>query len=52
MQRFAQTAESVGATNSKLAKTALVADYFRSLPVSEAAIAAVFLSGKLVKILR
>jgi DNA ligase 1 len=46
MQRFAQTAESIAATSSKLAKTALVADYFRSLPVSEAAIAAVFLSGR------
>ena len=46
MLRFAQTAESIGATNSKLAKTALVADYFQSVPVSEAAIAAVFLSGQ------
>jgi DNA ligase-1 len=46
MLRFAQTAESIAATNSKLAKTALVAEYFRSLPVGEAAIAAIFFSGR------
>ena len=46
MLQFAQTAESIGATSSKLAKTALVADYFRSLPVDQAAIAAVFFSGR------
>jgi ATP-dependent DNA ligase len=46
MLRFAQTAESIAATNSKLAKTALVAEYFRSLPVLEAAVAAIFLSGR------
>ncbi len=46
MLRFAQTAESIAATNSKLVKTALVADYLRGLPVSEAAIAAIFLSGR------
>jgi DNA ligase 1 len=46
MLQFAQTAESIAATNSKLAKTALVAEYFRSLPANQAAIAAVFLSGR------
>ncbi len=46
MLQFAQTAESIGATNSKLAKTALVAEYFCSLPVDQAAIAAVFFSGR------
>ena len=46
MLRFAQTAESIAATSSKLAKTALVADYLRALPATEAAIAAVFLSGR------
>ena len=46
MLRFAQTAESIAGTTSKLAKTALVADYFRSLPADEAAIAAIFLSGR------
>ena len=46
MLRFAQTAESVAATNSKLAKAALLADYFRSLSVSESAVAAIFFSGR------
>jgi DNA ligase-1 len=46
MFQFVQTAESVGATASKLAKTALVADYLRALPVDRAAIAAVFFSGR------
>src|ERR1700690_1754502 len=46
MLRFAQTAESIAATNSKLAKTGLVADYFRSLPVAEGATAPTFLSGR------
>jgi len=46
MLRFAQTAELIAATPSKLAKITLVADYFRALPVQEAAIAAIFLSGR------
>jgi DNA ligase 1 len=46
MLRFAETAESIAATSSKLAKTALVADYLRSLASSDAAIAAIFLSGR------
>ena len=46
MLRFAQTADSIAATNSKLAKTALVAAYLKSLPVDEAAIAAISLSGR------
>ena len=46
MLQFAQTAGSVGATASKLAKTALVADYLRALTVDQAAIAAVFFSGR------
>ncbi len=58
MLRFAQTCEAIGATIKKLEKTALVADYLRSLlpttslpmtsqtlPLSEAATAAIFLSG-------
>jgi DNA ligase-1 len=58
MLRFAQTCEAIGATTRKLEKTALVAEYLRSLlsgtslpttgqtvPLSEAATAAVFLSG-------
>jgi len=46
MLRFAETAESIAGTSGKLAKTGMVADYLRSLPVSEAAIAAIFLSGR------
>ena len=46
MQAFAQTADAVAATTKKLEKVRLVADYFRSRPVEEAAQAAVFLSGR------
>jgi DNA ligase-1 len=46
MLRFSQIADSIVATSSKLAKTALVADYFRSLPPEQASIAAIFLSGR------
>jgi DNA ligase-1 len=46
MQGFAQTADAVAATTKKLEKVRLVADHFRSLPVEEAAQAAVFFSGK------
>jgi DNA ligase-1 len=46
MLRFAQTCEAVAATTKKLEKTAIVADYLRSLPADEAANAAIFLSGR------
>ena len=46
MLAFAHTADSIAATSSKLAKTALVAAYLKSLTVEEAAIAAIFLSGR------
>ena len=46
MLHFAQTAESIAATTGKLAKTALLAAYLRSLPPSDAAIAAIFFSGR------
>src|SRR6478672_3273706 len=46
MQGFAQTADAVAATTKKLEKVRLVAEYFRSLPVEEAAQAAVFFSGR------
>jgi DNA ligase-1 len=46
MLSFAHTAESIAATSSKLAKTTLVAAYLKSLRVEEAAIAAIFLSGR------
>jgi DNA ligase-1 len=46
MRSFAETAEKIAATTKKLEKTALLAEYFRSVPVEEAAIAAVFFSGR------
>src|SRR5882757_5461267 len=46
MIRFAQTCEAIAATTKKLQKTALVSDYLRSLPVDNAAIASLFLSGR------
>ena len=46
MLRFAETAEALAATTSKLSKTAFVASFLRSLPADEAAIAAIFFSGR------
>jgi DNA ligase-1 len=50
MLPFARTCDAIAATTKKLEKTALVAAYLRSslqsLPVSEAAVAAIFLSGR------
>jgi len=46
MLGFARTCEAVAATTKKLEKTALVAAYLRSLPPDEAAIAAIFFSGR------
>ncbi|MGZ7106911.1 MAG: ATP-dependent DNA ligase [Candidatus Angelobacter sp.] len=46
MQAFALTADTVAATTRKTEKVRLVADYFRSRPLEEAAQAAVFLSGR------
>ncbi|HEX9111298.1 MAG TPA: ATP-dependent DNA ligase, partial [Terriglobales bacterium] len=46
MLRFARTCDAIAATSKKLEKTALVADYLRALPSNEAAIAAIFLSGR------
>lgn len=55
MLHFAQTCDAIAATSKKLEKTALVANYLRSLlrtmplhamPQSEAAAAAIFLSGR------
>ena len=46
MLHFAQTCEAIAATTKKLEKTALVATYLRALPLDEAAIAAIFLSGR------
>ena len=46
MQDFAELCERIAATAKKLEKTALVADYLTSRPAEEAAVAAVFLSGR------
>ncbi|MBV8891756.1 MAG: ATP-dependent DNA ligase [Acidobacteria bacterium] len=46
MVELAETAERVAATTKKLEKTALVADYLRARPAEEAAISALFLSGR------
>jgi DNA ligase-1 len=46
MKDFAETCERVAATTKKLEKTAIVAEYLKSSPADEGAIAAVFLSGR------
>ncbi len=46
MRIFAETAEKIAATTKKLEKTALLAEYLRSVPVEEAAVAVVFFSGR------
>ncbi len=46
MQRLAETCEAIAATTKKLQKTAIVADYLKSRSTDEAAVSAVFLSGR------
>jgi DNA ligase 1 len=46
MKELAQASERIAATTKKLEKVAIVAGYFQSVPVDEAAAAAVFLSGR------
>ena len=46
MQTLAEQCERISATTKKLEKTAIVADYMKSIPAAEAAVAAVFLSGR------
>lgn len=46
MQQFAKRSEAIAATTKKLQKTAIVAEYLSSRSVDEAAVAAVFLSGR------
>ncbi|HXF14261.1 MAG TPA: ATP-dependent DNA ligase [Terriglobales bacterium] len=46
MRTFAETAEKIAATTKKLEKTALLSEYLKSVPVGEAAVAAVFFSGR------
>jgi DNA ligase-1 len=46
MRRFAETCEAVAATTKKLLKIGIVADDLKARPVEEAALAAVFFSGR------
>src|SRR5438552_18985534 len=46
MDRFAQTADAIAATTSKLKKIGLLADYFRSLSGDDLRAAAVFFTGR------
>ncbi|HEX2714077.1 MAG TPA: ATP-dependent DNA ligase [Candidatus Acidoferrales bacterium] len=46
MHRFAETCEAVAATTKKNEKVRLVGDYLRSLPLDDAAYAAVFFTGR------
>jgi DNA ligase-1 len=46
MQRLVELCERIVATTKKLEKIALVAEYFRSREVQDAAVSAVFLSGR------
>ncbi|MGA2458136.1 MAG: ATP-dependent DNA ligase [Terriglobales bacterium] len=46
MLHFAQTCDAIAATTKKLEKTALAAALLRTMPLSEAATAAIFLSGR------
>ncbi|MFZ0734540.1 MAG: ATP-dependent DNA ligase [Candidatus Sulfotelmatobacter sp.] len=46
MQEFAKTSEAIAGTTKKLLKTGLVAEYFKARSPEEAAVAAVFFSGR------
>jgi DNA ligase-1 len=46
MRKLAETCEAIAATTKKLLKTAIVADYLTSRTTDEAAVSAVFLSGR------
>ncbi|MBO0911298.1 MAG: ATP-dependent DNA ligase [Acidobacteria bacterium] len=46
MLSFAEAADSIARTSRKLEKIALVAEYFKSVPLEEAVAAAVFFSGR------
>lgn len=46
MRQLAETCEAIAATTKKLQKTAIVAGFFKSCSTDEAAVAAVFLSGR------
>jgi DNA ligase-1 len=46
MLLFAETCDAIAATTKKLEKTGLVATYLKSIPLSEASVAVIFLSGR------
>jgi DNA ligase 1 len=46
MRKFAETCEAIAGTTKKLLKVGMVAEYFKSRPVEEASVSAVFLSGE------
>jgi DNA ligase-1 len=46
MDQFSQTCDRIGATTKKNEKIAILADYFRSRSLADAATSAVFLSGR------
>ena len=46
MQRLARACEAIAGTTKKLLKTAIVGDYLKSRSTDEAAVSAVFLSGR------
>src|SRR5258708_26326633 len=46
MRRLDETCEAIAATTKKLLKTGIVADYAKSRTLDEAAVSAVFLSGR------
>lgn len=46
MERLATACEAIAATTKKLIKTAIVADYLKARTTDEAAVSAVFLSGR------
>src|ERR1700693_3733130 len=46
MQRLASACEAIAGTTKKLLKTGIVADYLTSRSTDEAAVSAVFLSGR------
>jgi DNA ligase 1 len=46
MKKLSEACEAIAATTKKLAKTAIVADYLKSRTSQEAAVSAVFLSGR------
>jgi len=46
MQNLAQTCEAIAGTTKKLQKTALVAEFLKSCSMDDAAVSAIFLSGR------